>query len=270
VSDVAQGPGWWQASDGKWYPPQPPSGAVLAPPSPYTSTALVVPVTSGLAVASLVLSIIWLGGLGSLLAVICAAVSLSKIKRSAGQMKGHGLAVAGLVIGIVGVLGSVLIFSVLGAAAHEVNQQVAPVTLQMNQSANVGGADLSNGVASVTVHSLDVGVTSTASIAGRRVVPDAGRVFAVANISVCAGQAGSQSGPDTELFDLVFAGNVTVGASFVDAKTPALDNVNSLGANACTDGYVTFEIASGTRPTGVQYDSGILNHTYTWTVPPGS
>jgi len=24
MSDVAQGPGWWQASDGKWYPPQPP------------------------------------------------------------------------------------------------------------------------------------------------------------------------------------------------------------------------------------------------------
>jgi hypothetical protein len=24
MSDVAQGPGWWQAGDGKWYPPQPP------------------------------------------------------------------------------------------------------------------------------------------------------------------------------------------------------------------------------------------------------
>lgn len=29
MSDTAQGPGWWQASDGKWYPPQ---GQAFAPP----------------------------------------------------------------------------------------------------------------------------------------------------------------------------------------------------------------------------------------------
>lgn len=32
MSDSAQGPGWWQASDGKWYPPQP-----QAPPPPPTT-----------------------------------------------------------------------------------------------------------------------------------------------------------------------------------------------------------------------------------------
>ncbi len=31
MSDVSQGPGWWQASDGKWYPPQP---AAAPPPGP--------------------------------------------------------------------------------------------------------------------------------------------------------------------------------------------------------------------------------------------
>jgi hypothetical protein len=25
MSDVSQGPGWWQASDGKWYPPADPT-----------------------------------------------------------------------------------------------------------------------------------------------------------------------------------------------------------------------------------------------------
>jgi len=36
VSETSQGPGWWQASDGKWYPPQPPAaGQVPAPASPY-------------------------------------------------------------------------------------------------------------------------------------------------------------------------------------------------------------------------------------------
>ena len=45
MSDTAQGPGWWQASDGKWYspelhpnylPPPPPPPAVVAPPVPQT------------------------------------------------------------------------------------------------------------------------------------------------------------------------------------------------------------------------------------------
>jgi len=35
VSDVAQGPGWWQASDGKWYSPeQVPGDATPSPPTP--------------------------------------------------------------------------------------------------------------------------------------------------------------------------------------------------------------------------------------------
>jgi Flp pilus assembly pilin Flp len=27
MNDIPQGPGWWQAGDGKWYPPQPPPPA---------------------------------------------------------------------------------------------------------------------------------------------------------------------------------------------------------------------------------------------------
>ncbi len=37
MSDVPQGPGWWQASDGKWYPPtaQPGTGPAAPRPAPY-------------------------------------------------------------------------------------------------------------------------------------------------------------------------------------------------------------------------------------------
>lgn len=31
MSDQAEGPGWWQASDSKWYPPQPPSTGFATP-----------------------------------------------------------------------------------------------------------------------------------------------------------------------------------------------------------------------------------------------
>jgi hypothetical protein len=34
MSDVSQGPGWWQASDGKWYPPQPAAPTTAPPPPP--------------------------------------------------------------------------------------------------------------------------------------------------------------------------------------------------------------------------------------------
>lgn len=34
MSDTSQGPGWWLASDGKWYPPQPAATPPPAPPGP--------------------------------------------------------------------------------------------------------------------------------------------------------------------------------------------------------------------------------------------
>lgn len=34
MSDSPQGPGWWQASDGRWYPPQPASYAPVPPQPP--------------------------------------------------------------------------------------------------------------------------------------------------------------------------------------------------------------------------------------------
>jgi hypothetical protein len=36
MSEVSQGPGWWQASDRKWYPPE--SNTVYVPPQPSTLT----------------------------------------------------------------------------------------------------------------------------------------------------------------------------------------------------------------------------------------
>jgi hypothetical protein len=50
-----------------------------------------------LAVASLVLSLLWLFGLGSLLGVIFGHIALSQIKQS-GEL-GRGLAIGGIVLG---------------------------------------------------------------------------------------------------------------------------------------------------------------------------
>jgi hypothetical protein len=72
------------------------------------------PVTSGMAIAGLVLSILWIGGLGSAAAIVLGAVALSQIRSSYGQKQGKGLARAGLVIGIVGVVGSIALYATVG------------------------------------------------------------------------------------------------------------------------------------------------------------
>lgn len=84
----------------------PPSVLAVAP-HPYPAPGISVysntlPRTSGLAVASLVLGILVLCGIGSLLATIFGAVSLGQIARSNGTLTGKGMAVAGLVLGIIG------------------------------------------------------------------------------------------------------------------------------------------------------------------------
>ncbi len=59
--------------------------------------------TNGLAVASLVLGILWMFWVGSILAVIFGYVGKGQIDRSGGTQSGRGLAVAGIVLGWVGV-----------------------------------------------------------------------------------------------------------------------------------------------------------------------
>ncbi|HEY3702183.1 MAG TPA: DUF4190 domain-containing protein [Acidimicrobiales bacterium] len=140
MSDTAQGSGWWQASDGRWYPPDarpgvppppeaasagwssPPGGSSSGWASPqapgsYNPSAWAQPpgtapyraATNGLAVASLVLGIIGIPGvfalfnIFSILALIFGLVSRSQIQKSGGTQGGAGMAMAGIVLGTIGI-----------------------------------------------------------------------------------------------------------------------------------------------------------------------
>jgi hypothetical protein len=59
--------------------------------------------TNGLAIASLVLGIVWLWWIGSVLALVFGYSARAEIRRSRGQQSGEGLAIAGIVLGWVGV-----------------------------------------------------------------------------------------------------------------------------------------------------------------------
>lgn len=74
--------------------------------------------TNGLAIASLVLGLIWIYWIGSILAVIFGHVALHQIKQN-GQ-EGRGLAIAGVVLGYVGIgfaIGIGIIAVIAGIAA---------------------------------------------------------------------------------------------------------------------------------------------------------
>lgn len=105
-------PGWWQASDGNWYPPdQLPGGApTFGAPPPYGAPpGYGVPPgygygyppavgTNGYAIAALISPLV-MCGIGSIFGVIFGHMAMNQIKKTGEN--GRGMALAGLIIGYV-------------------------------------------------------------------------------------------------------------------------------------------------------------------------
>jgi len=100
--------------------PQHPTYPAAPSPSPYYQAQPVVYApqtkTNGLAVAGMVLGILWLYWIGSVLAVIFGHVALSQIKKSQGRMTGRGMAIASVTLGWIGV-GTLIIVLLMAAGA---------------------------------------------------------------------------------------------------------------------------------------------------------
>jgi hypothetical protein len=136
MSNTSQGPGWWLASDGKWYPPElwtapptnptqptypaqptypvqgPASGTVYggtvppgyagygaeSPYAPYGQGAQ--KKTNGLAIAALICGCAGFAlFIPGILGIIFGFIARGQIKRSNGQQKGDGMAIAGIIVG---------------------------------------------------------------------------------------------------------------------------------------------------------------------------
>jgi hypothetical protein len=111
------GPGWWLASDGRYYPPeQAPANQGPPPPAFSAYTPYGAPVTqtstNGLAIASMVLGILWIYWIGSILALVFGYFAKGQIDRSGGRQTGRGMAIAGIVLGWIGAAALVLIIVV--------------------------------------------------------------------------------------------------------------------------------------------------------------
>lgn len=268
---TAPGPGWypdparpdrlrywdglnWTDQDSTDGPP-PPQPPWYPPPSR----------TSGFAVASLVLSLVWLGGLGSVLAIIFGTQAKKEIRRSPGYVTGDGMATAGIVLGILGIMGAVTVWIGLIVGVHEfqstVKQISTPRTLSMGQTAHLSGVDAITGISRVTVYSYTQPVTSE----DPNVTPAPGQQFATAYVQVCAGTLGSQDGPRLVDFAVVFANRSQIPATSDELRKPSLGDVRSLAPNQCAVGYVPFEVPPATAPASVQYQA---LSPYRWTIRP--
>lgn len=64
--------------------------------------------TSGYAIASLVLGLTFMCGIGSILAILFGGVAITEIDSSNGRLTGRGMAMAGIILGIIGTAFSIL------------------------------------------------------------------------------------------------------------------------------------------------------------------
>jgi hypothetical protein len=180
------------------------------------------PATNGLAIASLILSILWFFGLGSLLAVIFALVARSKIRASGGEEQGDGLAIAGLIIGICGLIGSVGFFLILNVTTSGIDQlhrqqiqadRQPPVTSHaghvtvnaLGESVNVGDTS-GSGVTEVLVQDVAYPVAEGVG------------TFAIASVRVCAGTGGLPSAVSSNSFRLGISGAGTCTPDLIRSR----------------------------------------------------
>ena len=78
--------------------------AAAADPLPAGQAAAAFSQTNGLAIASVLLAVLWFAGLGAVLALAFGYRARSQIKNSAGTQTGSGLATAGIILGWIGII----------------------------------------------------------------------------------------------------------------------------------------------------------------------
>ncbi len=75
--------------------------------------------TSGLAIASLFCGIIWLFGIGSVLAIVLGYAGMKEIRGSNGRRSGWAIALAGLITGVVGLASAGILIAFILSSAND-------------------------------------------------------------------------------------------------------------------------------------------------------
>lgn len=215
--------------------------------------------TNGLAVVSLVLSIIWLGGLGAVLAVVLGFLARGAIKKSQGTQTGEGLALVGIIIGFIGILGAALLWGAVIVGGSAIHSIVTPHNANVGQSMSV--SPVTDGINRVTVFSLNQAVTPESP----DVQADRGNQFDVADVQMCASASGSSLSDSFIFWDLKLADGTEEPWSSQIVKAPDLSDSSTIPPNGCVRGFVSFEVPAGSTPQQVIFRPSVIQ-TYQWTV----
>ena len=134
------------------------------------------PTTNGLAVASLVLGVLWLYWIGSVLALVFGYIARAQIRRSHGAEKGKGLALAGIILGWLGisVAGAALVFGIIAVAANSsrATGRAYPISNFAAQQDAAVRADLRNALTAEKTHYVDTEQYSTDTATMLQIEPD--------------------------------------------------------------------------------------------------
>lgn len=211
-------------------PPPPPP-----PPMPGNGYATAPSETSGKAIGSLVSALVF-PFFGGIVAIILGHISLSEIKKSAGRLKGEGLAMAGLILGYLQVAGLPFILIIAAIAI--------PNLLKSRMAANEASA----------VGSLRT--LTTAEITYASTCPKVGFAYSLTEL----GPAGGTACPDGKsLIDFSLAAGLKSGYRF----TP---HVSSFTGQAPETGFGwnadPVNESTGTRHFFVD-QTGVIRYTRT-------
>src|SRR5580704_18777565 len=229
-------------------------------PAPGYPMAMSPQKTNGLAIAALILSIVWLGGLGSVAAVVLGIVSLNQISKAKGALGGKGLSIAALIIGGIGVLLTVLFYAAVVFTVGVVSHLAQSATVPVGTTITVKNNSINYGISSIVVDQV-----TSSSTGNGGVVPDNGKQFAFAHVKICATSQGTSNYFGASLFTVNSSDGSSDIASTTGARSPSLSEVNSIAGNQCVSGWLTFQISSSATAKSVNYYA--LPFTdFTWTV----
>lgn len=149
MSEQSMGPGWWQASDGRWYPPESAPGPAAPtpswPPAPVAPSPWAapsgygppswgppgLPSANGTAILALILGIVGVipclfNQVVAPVALVLGIVVVRKVNAGEVVPEGKGLAIAGIVLGAIGTAIGLLWIVALIASAGSDSSLAAP------------------------------------------------------------------------------------------------------------------------------------------------
>jgi peptidylprolyl isomerase len=159
VSNRGQHGGWWQASDGQWYPPSQGAGA----PSPVARHA------NGNAIASLVLGIVSFFGcpLASIAGLITGYRARLQIREDPAGQDGDGLAVAGIVLSYVSLaFVSAMVVLMVVIASSDVGEPTATPETALRSSSTTSVEPLARQQCAPVGDELPVGAPEVPPVLG--------------------------------------------------------------------------------------------------------